>query len=155
MLTLVINQESKNSKHFRGEATHMDKLQQIAASISDAELEILKQLWKRAPLTAQEIIDSLQHAGDDGSHPKTVKTLINRLLNKGALSFEERNRKYYYSPAIDSELFYSTKTAGFLDKFFNGEITPLVSFFSRQNKLDEKDLAELKQLIAKLEADDE
>lgn len=132
----------------------MDK-QQIAASISDAELEVLKQLWKQAPQSAQEIIDALQDESGDGSHPKTVKTLINRLLNKGALSFEERNRKYYYSPAIESELFYSIKTSSFLDKFFDGELTPLVSFFSRQKRLDEKDLAELKQLIAKLEADHE
>lgn len=126
---------------------------QLAATVTDAEIEVLQQLWTAAPLSAQEIIESMQQDKGQGVHPKTVKTLINRLLTKGALSFEERQRKYYYSPVIDRETFYAQKTSNFLDKFFNGEVAPLVSLFSQQKKLDDKDLAELKELIARLEDD--
>lgn len=125
----------------------------IAATISDAEIEILQQLWEQSPLTAQDIIDRLQLIQGDQVHPKTVKTLINRLLNKGALGFHEKSRKYYYFPNIAKDAFYSEKTSSFLNKFFNGEITPLVSFFTQQKKLNENDLAELKQLLDRLEDD--
>lgn len=125
----------------------------IATSISDAELEILRRLWEEAPLSAREIIERLQTAGSGSTHPKTVKTLINRLLKKGALAYHEKQRKYYYYPTIEREAFYTHKTEDFLDRFFDGEVTPLLSFFARRKKLDDKELEELKALIRQLEAD--
>lgn len=127
----------------------------IVASVSDAEIEVLKPLWDESPLSAQEIIDRLQ--GDSPAHPKTVKTLINRLLKKGALGFHERQRKYHYYPTINKADFYQVKTESFLDKFFDGELSPMVSFFSSRKKLNNREIAELKKLIADLEGspDDE
>lgn len=131
----------------------MTRNEEIAATVSDAEMEILKQLWLESPLSAQEIIERIEAL--NGGHPSTIKTLINRLLNKGALRFTEKNRKYYYFPQIRKTEFYKVKTRTFLDKFFDGEISPLVTFFSSHKKLSSKDLAELKSLIEKLEADDD
>lgn len=127
----------------------------IVASVSDAEIEVLKQLWDKSPLSAQEIIDRLQ--ADSAAHPKTVKTLINRLLKKGALGFHEQQRKYYYHSIVSKADFYQIKTESFLDKFFGGELSPMVSFFSSRKKLNDGEVAELKKLIADLEgnADDE
>src|SRR5687767_755780 len=127
----------------------MTKKHSIIASVSDAETEVLKQLWDESPLSAQEIIDRLQE--DSAAHPKTVRTLINRLLKKGALGFHEQQRTYYYYPTIDKADFYQNKTESFLDKFFDGELSPLVSFFSSRKKLKGKEIAELKKLIADLE----
>lgn len=129
----------------------MASIKEIAASISDAEVVILQQLWAEAPLSAQEIIERLGRHGT--VHPKTIKTLINRLLNKGALKFKEENRKYLYIPVVKKADFYRVKTESFLDKFFDGELSPLVTFFSSQKKLSEKQIEELKQLVDKLEAD--
>jgi BlaI family penicillinase repressor len=129
----------------------MASIKEIAASISDAEVVILQQLWSEAPLSAQEIIDRLKRHGT--VHPKTIKTLINRLLNKGALKFKEENRKYLYIPIVKKADFYRVKTESFLDKFFDGELSPLVTFFSSQKKLSEKQIEELKQLVDKLEAE--
>jgi predicted transcriptional regulator len=131
----------------------MTKQHAIIASVSDAEAEVLKQLWDESPLSAQQIIDRLQ--GSSPAHPKTVKTLINRLLKKGALSFHEQQRTYY--PTIKKADFYQIKTESFLDKFFDGELSPMVSFFSSRKKLNDREIAELKKLIADLEgkADDE
>lgn len=128
----------------------MGNLKDVAASISDAEVEVLQQLWKEAPLTAQEIIDRLEH--DGSSHPKTVRTLINRLLNKGAIKFKEDSRKYLYYPVVKKKDFYQIKTESFLDKFFGGELPPLVSFFSSNKKLNRKQIDELKKMLDELEA---
>ncbi|MES2625195.1 MAG: BlaI/MecI/CopY family transcriptional regulator [Pseudomonadota bacterium] len=129
----------------------MATLKEIIASVSDAEVEVLQQLWTEAPLSAQEIIERMEKGG--AAHPKTIKTLINRLLTKGALRFKEENRKYLYSPVVKKADFYRIKTESFLNKFFDGELSPLVSFFSSQKKLSDKQIEELKQLIDKLEAD--
>jgi predicted transcriptional regulator len=131
----------------------MATIKEIAASISDAEVVILQQLWSEAPLSAQEIIERLGRHGT--VHPKTIKTLINRLLNKGALKYKEENRKYLYIPIVTKADFYRFKTESFLDKFFDGELSPLVTFFSSQKKLSEKQIDELKQLVDKLEADND
>lgn len=133
----------------------MSKQSDLAASISDAELEVLRILWDEAPLTAQDLIDRLEAEQPVSTHPKTVKTLINRLLNKGALGFHERERKYHYYPLIERDTFYAHKAERFIDKFFGGEVSPLLSFFSQRKKLNEKDRAELKRLLQELEADDE
>ena len=129
----------------------MASLKEITASISDAEVDVLQQLWTEAPLSAQDIIKRLEKGGN--AHPKTIKTLINRLLTKGALRFKEENRKYLYFPVVKKQDFYRHKTEGFLNKFFDGELSPLVSFFSSQKKLSDKQIEELKQLVDKLEAD--
>src|SRR5262245_27347243 len=92
----------------------------IIASVSDAEVEVLKQLWDESPLSAHDIIDRLQP--NTSTHPNTVRTLINRLLNKGALGFHERQRTYYYYPTISKADFYQNKTESFLEKFFDGEL---------------------------------
>lgn len=131
----------------------MASLQEIAASISDAELVIMQQLWGEAPLSAQEIIERLGRHGT--VHPKTIKTLINRLLNKGALRYKEESRKYLYMPVVKKTDFYRYKTESFLNKFFDGELSPLLSFFSSQKKLSEKEIEELKQLVEKLENDND
>jgi BlaI family penicillinase repressor len=133
----------------------MPKLNDIAASVSDAELEILRVLWDTSPLSAQDLIERLEAEQPVSTHPKTVKTLINRLLKKGAVGFHEKNRKYYYYPMLDRDSFYAHKAERFIDKFFGGEVTPLLSFFSQRKKLNDKDRAELKRLLQDLEADDE
>lgn len=123
----------------------------IVASVSDAESEILKYLWEESPLPAQEIIDRLQR--DSAAHPKTVKTLINRLLKKGALGFHEKERKYFYYPTISKNDYYRIKTESFLDKFFDGELSPMLSCFFSRKKLSDKEIAQLKKLIAEVEDD--
>lgn len=133
----------------------MPKLNDIAASVSDAELEILRVLWETSPLSAQDLIERLEAEQPVSTHPKTVRTLINRLLKKGALGFHEKNRKYYYYPTLDRDSFYAHKAERFVDKFFGGELSPLLSFFSQRKKLNDKDRAELKRLLQELEADDD
>jgi BlaI family penicillinase repressor len=128
-------------------------IKEIAASISDAEVVVMQQLWAESPLSAQEVIERLRRHGT--VHPKTIKTLINRLLNKGALRYKEESRKYLYIPVVKKTDFYRIKTESFLNKFFDGELSPLVSFFSSQKKLSEKQIEELKQLVDKLEADND
>ena len=135
----------------RFSGAEMEKTRDIVMSISDSESRILQVLWEQSPLSADEIVKQLKDAGF--SHPKTIKTLLNRLLKKGAIGFEEKSRKYHYYSLIDREDFYHFKTGSFLDSFFQGQLGPLISMFSDRTKLSDEDITELKKLIKKMEAD--
>lgn len=126
--------------------------EEIAKTVTDAEAQILKELWQESPLNSQEIIERLEKKSN--SHHKTVRTLINRLLTKGAINFNEKNRKYYYYPVLEKEKFYKFKADAFLQQLFNGQLTPLISFFSNNKKLNNAEIAELKALIKKMEEKD-
>ncbi len=118
------------------------------SSISPAEVEILKILWDEAPLTADAIISRL--GTNQSTHPRTVKTLLNRLVKKNAISFSEEGRRYHYFPVLDRESFYKQETHSFLERLFDGQLSPLISHFAKRNRLTDKDLDELESLIKKI-----
>lgn len=113
--------------------------------ISNAELEVLKVLWADAPLPANVIAERVQQAQD--WHEKTVKTLLNRLAGKGAISFEKQGRAYLYSPAIEQVNYQQKVSHSFVERLFAGRVSPLVAGFARQGKLSADDVDELKDLI--------
>ncbi|WP_419569675.1 BlaI/MecI/CopY family transcriptional regulator [Rheinheimera sp.] len=117
--------------------------------VSQAELEVLKVLWQQAPLTANQVVDTLADASQ--WHEKTVKTLLNRLVAKGAVSFEKDGRAYLYSPAVQQGEYQLKESQSFIQRVFAGRLAPLVAGFARHDKLSKEDVAELKALIAQWE----
>ncbi|MHC5253265.1 CopY/TcrY family copper transport repressor [Listeria kieliensis] len=67
--------------------------------ISDSEWEVMRVIWSQEVTTAQEIIDILGQTMD--WKPATIKTLLGRLVKKGAVRTEQSGKKYLYYPAID------------------------------------------------------
>ena len=119
--------------------------------VSPAESAVMEALWERSPLPAEDI--SAQIAEPNGWTEATVKTLINRLLNKGAIRAEKDGRRYLYSPVLARNDYVTAESEGLLSRLFGGRLAPLVSHFSEQRKLSSKDIAELKALIADLDDD--
>ncbi|MCH1923971.1 BlaI/MecI/CopY family transcriptional regulator [Shewanella sp. C32] len=113
--------------------------------ISNAELTILNLLWQRAPQSAQEIIEQLASAND--WQDKTVKTLLNRLVNKQAIGFDKQGRAYAYYPLIKQSEYQLKESESFIQRLFSGRVAPLVAGFAKQKKLTEQDVNELQQLI--------
>ncbi len=116
--------------------------------ISDAELTIMHCIWQHHPCTAAQVIEQLQHKA---WHEKTIKTLLNRLISKGALSYQKQGKAYIYSPCIEQHAYQQQASSSFIKKLFAGRLTPLVASFSQQHAVSADDLAALKQLVAKLE----
>lgn len=102
-------------------------------------------LWSEHPLCAEDIAVALQ--GRQDWQMATVKTLINRLLNKGAISAQRDGRRFWYSPVLPREDWLSSQSLGLLDRLFQGSLTPLVAHFSAQRKLSAAEVQALKQLI--------
>jgi BlaI family penicillinase repressor len=119
--------------------------------ISEAESVVMQIFWARGALPTEEVVAALE------SHQKwqesTVKTLLNRLLNKGALRARKDNRRYVYSPVLTKDEWLSTESLGFVERLFGGRVAPLVSYFSQQKKLSKKDIEDLKQLIKEIDGE--
>jgi BlaI family transcriptional regulator, penicillinase repressor len=120
-----------------------------AIVISDAESVVMEVLWRQSPLAAEEIVAAL--ASERDWQESTVKTLINRLLKKGALSAEVDGRRYLYSPNLTRDIWLRSQSTSLLDRLFDGKVAPLVAHFSEHRKLTRDDIAELKRIVAKLE----
>jgi BlaI family penicillinase repressor len=117
--------------------------------ISTAESLVMEALWRREPLTAEEITAEI--AEGQGWSEATVKTLINRLFRKKAVSAARDGRRYLYRPMVSRTDYVEAESQGLLDRLFDGRLAPLVSHFSKTQKLGDEDLAELKRLIQELD----
>lgn len=117
--------------------------------ISEAESAVMESLWQRSPQTAEEVVAALAQTRD--WQEATIKTLLNRLLKKGAVSVERDGRKYLYSPALERADWLMRESKGLLDRLFGGRVAPLVAHFSEHRKLGKKDIAELRKLIEGLD----
>ncbi|MCC3689480.1 BlaI/MecI/CopY family transcriptional regulator [Bacillus cereus group sp. Bc015] len=115
--------------------------------ISEAELEVMKVLWNAtSPLTANEINQELEEKSDWS--PKTVRTLINRLSKKKAISsYQEKGKVYTYAPLISQESYLQIETKSFLKRFYGVALKPLLVNFIKEEKLSAEDIYELKQIL--------
>ncbi len=113
--------------------------------ISETEWEIMKVCWEQAPVTAQEIIGAL--SASDEWHPKTVKTLLNRLVKKRALGFKKSGRAYLYNPLVAEKDCVAAASESFLDRVFGGSLQPMLAHFVGAKKLSAAEISELKRLL--------
>ncbi len=114
--------------------------------ISKTELEVMQAIWQGSPVTSNEIVARLNQQRQ--WHDKTVKTLLGRLVKKGALEFTKNGRQYLYSPCVSETDYQAKESQSLVSRLFNGRISPLVAGFAQREQLSEQDIAELKQLIA-------
>jgi len=109
----------------------------------------MKVLWQTSPIATEDVIAALEHP--EKWHASTVKTLLTRLLKKGAIRAQRDGRRYLYSPVIKREQWLTDEGSGLLDRLFGGRVAPLVAHFSQRKKLSKQDIAELKQLIKEMD----
>lgn len=120
-----------------------------SSSITSAELVVLKVLWQHPGQLSADIVNAVQQSQD--WHEKTIKTLINRLVKKQAVSFEKHGRAYVYSPIISEAQYQRDVSSSLINKVFSGKVSSLVSGFADQGKLDDEDVQSLKQIIEEWE----
>jgi len=113
--------------------------------ISDAEWEVMNVLWKESPRSATDVAEEL--CDPMSWHPKTVKTLLGRLVKKGALRFREEGNRYLYSPAFPRERFVAVESRSFIDRVFGGETTPALVHIVEYMELSEADFRELRAIL--------
>ena len=116
--------------------------------ISEAEHAIMEVLWAEAPLGAADVA-----ARVDPSRSwtvRTVKTMLSRLLAKGAVAHEEDGRRFLYRPAVSRDAFLARESGRLIDRMFGGRVTPLVAHLAEQNRLTPADIEEIEALLKAL-----
>lgn len=120
----------------------MRKLPQI----SEAEFEVMKIVWKYAPISTNEITEKLLRT--TSWSPKTIQTLIKRLVNKGALTYEKQSRVFVYTPLVEEEEYINQESSAFLKRFYDGNITAMLSAYIENGRLSETEIDNLRSLLS-------
>jgi len=125
----------------------MSKKEPNPTRISEAEWTVMQVLWKKNPLLANEVADVLRPT-TQWNH-RTVKTLISRLVKKGALTYEKTDNRYLYRPIIEEKTCVHAETRSFMDRFYGGALKPMLAAFLEDQKLSKQEIEELKALLEK------
>ena len=113
--------------------------------ISESEWLVMRVLWSKSPLAANEVFEQLD--GTTKWKPKTVKTLIDRLVKKGAVRFKKDGRRYMYSPAVNEAECIATESRSFVRRVYGGTVKPMLAAFLEDANLSARDISELKEIL--------
>lgn len=113
--------------------------------ITEAEWVVMKVLWAENPLTGNTVAAKLQDSQD--WKPKTVKTLLTRLVNKKVLSFEKHGREFHYYPLIEEQACVKAASRTFLQRVFDGAVKPMLATLLESEDLSDKEIQELKVML--------
>ena len=124
----------KRSKH---ETREMPK-------ISDAEWVVMKVAWEKPPVTANQVVQALERK----MHwkPKTIHTLLARLVQKGALDCDKSDRDYLFQPSVEARDCLRAASRSLLSRFFDGQVAPFLACFLRR-KLSREEIEELRRIL--------
>ena len=115
--------------------------------IADSEWHVMRVLWEDSPLRANEVVERLS----DGLSwsPRTVKTMLNRLVKKKALGFSQEGRVYHYFPEVKEEDCARAERKSFLQRVYGGALTPMIAQLIEEEEFDATELAELRAVLEK------
>ena len=118
----------------------------IPPRISESEWTVMEALWEQSPQTASAVAKALQES--TGWAENTVRTLITRLVEKGALKVVDPNvQPRCFAPAVKRDKCVQAESESFLDRIFRGASKPLLLHFARNARLTEEEARELKKLL--------
>lgn len=121
---------------------NMSKLPQI----SEAEFEVMKVIWKYAPISTNEVTEKLTQTTDWS--PKTIQTMLKRLVTKKALTYEKQSRVFVYTPLVPETEYIRQKSNSFLNKYYNGNIVSMLTSYLEDDKLSKTELDTLRHLLS-------
>ena len=117
-----------------------------APDISESEWTVMEALWKRSPQTAAEVARGVRRS--TGWAINTVRTLLTRLVEKGALEARENEEGVReFAPAVEREVCVRAESDSFLQRVFKGAAKPLLVHFAANSKLTRDEVQELKRLF--------
>lgn len=119
-------------------------------TISNAEWEVMKTLWERGPLAARDVFGALPDG--HGWAYKTVKTLLARLVAKGAVAYEQVGNSYLYRAACSRDQVTRREVQRFVDRVLDSSLSQMLAHFVDERDIDEEEIARMRQLLDEAEA---
>ncbi len=115
--------------------------------ISESEWLVMKEIWGQNPITANNVVATLSDTTTWS--PKTIKTLLTRLVKKGAVGFKAGGREYHYYPLVEESVLVKEESRSFLKRVFGGTIKPMLATLVESEDLSAEDIEELKRVLEK------
>jgi len=113
--------------------------------ISEAEWEVMNVLWEKEPLTANEVIFSLQEKMD--WKPKTIRTLLDRLVKKKVVGVNQNQKLYTFFPLYTQGECQKAEAQTFLKRIYGGTMKSMLVQFIEEEELTEEDMNELRSIL--------
>lgn len=120
----------------------MGKLPQI----SEAEFEVMKVVWKYAPINTNEVTEKLTQTTNWS--PKTIQTMLKRLVAKKALTYEKQSRVFVYTPLVKEEEYIRQESNSFLKRYYDGNIASMLASYLEDDKLSDTEINTLRHLLS-------
>jgi BlaI family penicillinase repressor len=113
--------------------------------IAESEWRVMQVLWEHGPRTANEVVNAL--SGEVKWKSRTIKTLISRLVRKGAVRFREEGNKYRYFPAVKESECIRSETQSFVRRVYQGAMKPALAAFLEDVELSPQEIEELQKVL--------
>lgn len=113
--------------------------------IADSEWRVMQVLWERGPQTANDVVNAL--SSEVKWKPRTIKTLIGRLVKKGAIKVADEGYRYRYSAAVAESACVRSETKSFVRRVYKGTMTPVLAAFLEDADLSADEIDELQQIL--------
>lgn len=123
----------------------MERCVKKIPNISESEWEIMTVLWKEAPLTANEIISNLQERTD--WKPKTIRSLLDRLVKKNAVGVNKEQRIYTFYPLYTQDECQHAEAESFVKRIYGGTLKSMLVQFIQEDSLSDEDIKELRSIL--------
>ena len=105
----------------------------------------MKVVWERQPVPASDVVEQLGR--ERGWAPRTVKTMLNRLVGKGALAYAVDGKRFLYSAKVNRDACVRRESRSFLSRVFDGSVTPAVVHLLTHSKLSDEELKQLRRVL--------
>ena len=115
-------------------------------TLTNAEEQVMKYLWKLGKAYMKNILDEFP---EPKPATTTVATLLKRMTDKGFVGFNQHGSNRQYFPLVKKTDYFSDHISGLIKDFFNNSSAQFASFFTTETKLNEKELKELRDIVAK------
>ncbi len=113
--------------------------------ISEAEFQVMKIVWEHAPVSTNQVTEYLTRTTKWS--PKTIQTMLKRLVQKKALTYDKEGRVFIYTPLIGQEDYVNQESRHFLQRFYNGNVVSMMTAFLDMEELSQQEVDELKELL--------
>ncbi len=122
-------------------------------SISEAEFQVMKIIWANHPISTNEVIEKV--AKNSKWSPKTIQTLLARLVKKGVLDYQKNSRVFVYTPLVEEAAYLDHESKSFLNRFYSGTLNSMLVSFLEHKKLSDDEIHELKAILNKANSEEE
>ena len=121
----------------------------VDLQLTEAEWKVMNALWEGHPATARDVLERIEE--ETGWAYTTVKTMLERLAEKGAVRLRRKGKATAYRPALSREDARRSALRALADRAFDGALAPMLHFLASSERLDKKERAELIRMLKRRE----